>query len=160
VGKKFMKKHATITCLLLAGLSASTASAQIKELPFKVAEPPVQEQSAPSATIDYVTGGIGTKERDTLLASESNYNLKVEAAYNSGHYLSDVTIRILDSKGNQILSAMTDGPLFYARLAPGTYTVEANFHDTIKKQTVTLAAPSGKPKRVVLVWPEPAGEEN
>lgn len=105
----------------------------------------------------YVTGGVGKVEREKLEAMENKYNLKVETAYNTGHYVSDAAIAVKDKSGATVINAVADGPLFYANLEAGTYTVEVNYHDVVKTQKVTLPAASDtqKPKRVVFVWPDP-----
>ncbi|GEM_PF-4582917 len=121
----------------------------------------MQEQTPSSAseqhtTPAYITGGVGTAERDSLMAQANNYNVKVETAYKSGHYISDAYITILDKNGTQMLAAMADGPLFYARLAPGKYTVKANYHDKVYERSVDVVAVPTTPKRVVFTWDNPA----
>ncbi len=104
----------------------------------------------------YVTGGVGKVERETLEATANQYNLKVETAYNSGHYISDAHISILDKNGTSVIAAMADGPLFYAKLEPGSYTVKANYHDKVYEKKVTVVATPTTPKRLVFTWETPA----
>lgn len=159
----------TPTIMMMAALiscSSYGAWAQDTTLPWSQDTAP-EAQSAPMVetvppaapvlqTPAYITGGVGKAERDSLTAQASNYNLKVETAYNSGHYISDAHISIVDKNGAQVLAALADGPLFYARLAPGSYTVKANYHNKVFEKKVDVVAIPTTPKRVVFTWENPA----
>ena len=41
----------------------------------------------------------------------------------SGEYLADVTVKLVDAYGDTVLDAVSDGPLFYARVPPGRYRI-------------------------------------
>ncbi len=73
--------------------------------------------------VAYVSGGVGTEEMQALKAMSAHFNLKVTMATNSGHFVSDVEVRIEDSHGQTVLDTVADGPLLFAQLKPGTYTV-------------------------------------
>src|SRR5689334_17683016 len=78
---------------------------------------------ASGADVPYVTGGVGTDERQALLDKESEYNLKIVTAETSGDYLGDVRI-VVESGKSPVLDAAMNGPILLARLAPGTYTIK------------------------------------
>jgi len=94
----------------------------------------VQQQGS----ISYLSGGIGSAERDVLKLQEPNFNLKLMFASKEGPFLSDAPVEILDSKGNSVLSATADGPFFYAKLPAGTYTVKTGNDPLVKTQKVTV----------------------
>ncbi|MEE4377599.1 MAG: carboxypeptidase-like regulatory domain-containing protein [Candidatus Competibacteraceae bacterium] len=76
--------------------------------------------------IAYVSGGVGLDEREALATMSGQFNLKLTFAMSTGNYLSDVQVRIMDRSGSQVFEATADGPLLYARLPPGSYTVQVS----------------------------------
>jgi hypothetical protein len=77
--------------------------------------------------VSFVSGGVGGDERDEMHAIRSDYNLNLLfSTAGSGEYLSDIKVCIKDAGGNQLLETVADGPMFYARLKPGRYTVSAD----------------------------------
>ncbi|NJN48054.1 MAG: carboxypeptidase regulatory-like domain-containing protein [Candidatus Competibacteraceae bacterium] len=86
--------------------------------------------------IAYVSGGVGVEEREALAAMSDRFNLKLTFAMSAGNYLSDVQVRIVDRSGNPVFEATADGPLLYALLPPGSYTVQVNgFEQDFQRQT-------------------------
>jgi hypothetical protein len=76
--------------------------------------------------ITYVSGGTGLEERQALDEVAGDYNLKlVFAEQGSGAYLADVKLLIMNMKGQKILEAVSDGPWFFVKLAPGRYKIAA-----------------------------------
>jgi len=76
--------------------------------------------------ITYVSGGNGLEERQALNEVTGDYNLKlVFAEKGSGAYVSDVKLSIMNMKGQSILEAVSDGPWFLVKLAPGRYKITA-----------------------------------
>lgn len=75
--------------------------------------------------VRYMTGGVGEEERNQLLASAQDFNMKLVFAEKSGDYLADVNVAIADSTGRKVLEARADGPLMLAQLPPGNYRVTA-----------------------------------
>ena len=74
-----------------------------------------------------MSGGIGGAERQALRAAAPNYNLHLLfAGQGTGEYLSDVKVTITDASGVVVLDAVSEGPYFLARLAPGRYRVTAD----------------------------------
>ena len=76
--------------------------------------------------ITYVSGGNGMEERQALNDVAGDYNLKlVFAEKGSGAYVADVKLSIMNMKGQKILEAVSDGPWFFVKLAPGRYKISA-----------------------------------
>jgi hypothetical protein len=100
--------------------------------------------------ITYVNGGIGQEEQDTMKAQRADYNLLLTfASKQSGAYRSDVQLDITDAKGADLVSAANTGPMFFAKLPPGTYHISAAAEGKTFKRTVKV----GKaPKEIILHW--------
>ena len=75
----------------------------------------------------FMTGGIGTEERNEMMQFANQYNLALSFAARSGQYLSDVNVVITDSKGREIVNTISAGPLFYAALPRGRYNIKVAY---------------------------------
>src|ERR1043166_8346851 len=75
----------------------------------------------------YMSGGVGSDERDQMMEQANQYELMLSFAAPSGDYLSDVNVVITDRKGNEIVNTTSSGPLFYAELPLGRYDVKATY---------------------------------
>jgi hypothetical protein len=93
---------------------------------------------APSG-IEYVTGGAGTEAVDRLKSMERDFTLKLVFANTTGEYLSDVRVTIADASGHVMLATTSQGPLLMAKLAPGSYRVDATFNGRPESRNVTVA---------------------
>ena len=107
-----------------------------------------------AAGVSYITGGVGDEELAEIKAQEHNFNAHVLLSSTSGEYMSEATIRFLDSSNAEILRVDDVGPFFYATLPAGTYKVEAASNSGAvqsKKLVVSDKKPSG---RVVILFNE------
>lgn len=104
------------------GAAAALALGAVSALATAEYVLPVQDYQG----IPYVTGGVGLEEREALAQVAGNYNLKVTLAMQAGNYVSDVQITILDRQSNVVFEGVSNGPLLYTRLPPGSYTVQAS----------------------------------
>lgn len=76
----------------------------------------------------FVSGGVGGDERDTMQSIGADYNLHLLFSENStGNYLSDVKVIIKDAGGNILVETVADGPMLFAKLKPGHYSVSADW---------------------------------
>ena len=115
--------------------------------------PEVRQQGDAS----YVSGGVGLDERQELEALGTEFNLKLTFALASRSFLSDVPVRVLDGQGQVVLEAISDGPLFFARLVPGTYTVEAGEPEAVQRKAVNVTA--GRQTQANFFWRGPSAAE-
>lgn len=106
----------------------------------------VREQNG----IAFITGGTGKEEQAAIESMGGRFSLQLLFAVTRGDYLADVSVRILDARGNVVLDTTSRGPFLYADLPSGVYTVEARFHDDTKRQNVRVG-PRG-PQRVSFYW--------
>lgn len=108
-----------------------------------------QAEALQPGTIKYVTGGVGSEERSALEATQRDYNFRLMSANTEGGLVGDTNIVIRDTKGNEILRT-TAGPIFYAELPNGKYTLEANSDGQVKQKTFSVG--QAKPATIHLSW--------
>lgn len=108
-----------------------------------------QSEAAQPGTIKYVTGGVGSEERSALEATQRDYNFRLMSANTEGGLVGDTNIVIRDTSGNEILRAVA-GPIFYADLPNGKYTLEASSDGQVKQKPFTVG--QSKPAVVHLSW--------
>ncbi|HUK06721.1 MAG TPA: carboxypeptidase-like regulatory domain-containing protein [Stellaceae bacterium] len=102
------------------------------------AMPAVHTQSS----VAYISGGIGGDEQEAMRAAARNYNLHLLfAEQGSGEYLSDIKVTITNPQGAVVLSTVSSGPYFMARLPAGHYRISADAGD-------------GRPQMRVVTVPE------
>ncbi len=134
----------TLGTLQRSELAASTTSTDTSMAVALGAVQPKQE-----GNISYITGGVGDEERASLESSKGQYNLWVMSASKSGEFIGETQLNLLDNKGQSLLS-VTAGPLFYAKLPPGRYTIQASAHGLAKTQKI--AVDRNKPSSIHLSW--------
>jgi hypothetical protein len=91
-------------------------------------------------TAPAVSGGVSLNARDTLRGAESNANVKLVFALNTGNYVSDVQVKVTDSAGRTVIEDTSNGPWLLARLPAGSYTANATYNG----HTVTQKFSVGK----------------
>ena len=100
--------------------------------------------------VTYVNGGVGVEEQAAMKAQRADYNLLLTfATQQSGAYRSDIQLDIMDAKGTDLLSVANVGPMFFAKLTPGTYRISASAEGKTFKRTVKVG---NAPKEMVLHW--------
>jgi hypothetical protein len=93
-----------------------------------------------AAQIDVRTGGVGEEERAEFMRSYGEYNLHLAFAEMSGAFLADVDVRIQDARGQELWSGTVDGPMLFARVPSGRYTVIAEFGGETKQRTIEVGS--------------------
>jgi hypothetical protein len=99
----------------------------------------------------YLSGGVGSDERDALEERGKGFNLKLVFAERRGPFLADVRIVIADGKGAEVISLASAGPWFYIQLPPGRYNVKAVYKEQAK-EIRNLELAKNKTVRRTLVW--------
>ena len=100
--------------------------------------------------IPYVSGGIGLEERAELRTIGKTDNLELTFALQTKAYIGSANVVIEDKNGTEILAAVSDGPLFLAKLPEGVYTVKATAMGKTLEQTVHV--PSQGQTRLYFAW--------
>ena len=104
------------------------------------------------ANPDYVNGGIGSNEVAQIEAQAHNYNLRL--VFSEGpknDYVSNVSLRILNGQGHEVLTLGDAGPLTSVRLPAGHYVVDAKFGSMERHSTIELKP--GAPVDLYLHFP-------
>ena len=90
------------------------------------------------------------EERAELKAMGKTDNLELSFALRNKDYLGSASVLIKDRNGTEILEAVSDGPLFLAKLPEGVYTVKATAMGKTLEQTVHV--PSRGQVRLYFAW--------
>ncbi|MDP2179417.1 carboxypeptidase regulatory-like domain-containing protein [Methylicorpusculum sp.] len=106
--------------------------------------------------VTFVSGGIGETEREALQSIKADYNLNLLFAYKgSGQFMSDVNVRIADSKGNVLVETFAEGPYLFANLKPGNYLISAVKDGNEIRQKAKIGG--SKTTSLSFYWPLQAG---
>jgi hypothetical protein len=81
-----------------------------------------------SGNVPAVSGGVSLNARDNLRAQERDANVKLVFALNTGNYISDVQVKVVDSKGSVVIDDISNGPWLLAKLPAGSYTATASYN--------------------------------
>ena len=107
-----------------------------------------------ASTPAVVCGGIGSDERHEMQAKANDANVSLEFYVGKrGAYVADVELTFTPVKGLPAFSTSADGPLCYARLAPGMYRVEATYRGATRT-AVAHVSDSGPPVHLAMGFPE------
>jgi hypothetical protein len=113
-------------------------------------------QTAPTPVarngVTYITGGIGEDEVQAFRAAAATYNMRITLASKSGHYLSDVDIKITSGQ-REVLSVRTEGPFLFVSAQPGRYQIVAQDRTLTETKQVVVPARGGVDVR--FYWDDP-----
>jgi hypothetical protein len=135
------------TLAAVAFLTASVTAPVLAGTPFPM---PIQQ-----GEVTYISGGIGDDEIAAMKASAGAYDLLVSNAEKDGSYTAGIDVVLRDGRGQVVLSAKNTGPLLYVKLAPGDYTLDANYHGVERVRDVAITP--HRPAEIHLIWPEVDG---
>jgi len=105
--------------------------------------------------ITFVSGGAGKEERQALEATGPAYNFKMTVAAPNGELIAPDSVRISDQAGKALLVITPKGPLVFAKLPPGAYSVVATTAGKDVTQAVTVSS-QGQQAITLTMNPEPA----
>ena len=91
-----------------------------------------------NAAAPAVSGGVSLNARDNLRTQERDANVKMVFALNTGNYVSDVQVKVVDSKGKVVIDDMSNGPWVLAKLPAGTYTATATYNGKPVTQKISV----------------------
>ncbi|WP_369666137.1 hypothetical protein [Thioalkalicoccus limnaeus] len=117
----------SLTYLIALAMAASLAL-PVHAQPQTALAPDYPDPTAGAAmpAIPYISGGVGASEREELAQRKAQYNVHLLfAVAGSGEFLAGIPVQIEDGSGLTLLEATSEGPYFYARLAPGEYRITA-----------------------------------
>jgi hypothetical protein len=135
-----MKAHRLIGTLATVSLTFSLAAA---------AQAAIVESQHPGG-VRSLQGGVGEAEQQQMKAAAADYSLGLTFAADSGAYLADVAVRVLDAKGRTVFDTTVRNPIVLVDLPAGRYSIEATYQGRTQRSSVTLA--QGKSRAVTLRW--------
>lgn len=99
----------------------------------------------------YLTGGVGSDEREIMAPMGADYSTKLVFAGRSGNYLAAVRVAIKDQSGKALGDIKGAGPWLYIQLPPGIYDVDATFEGKTV-EIDKLQVPKGKSVVQFIHW--------
>ncbi|WP_139237479.1 hypothetical protein [Variovorax sp. OV329] len=142
-----MKSLRPLGLALLLGISFAQAHAAV------LANPPIR--LAPEGT-EYMCGGSGQAEAAFMdMVSPrwaASFQFAMNESGNGRNRVAGVKLVVRDAyNGYQALGVMADSPHLLARLAPGSYTVEATLDGLTLIQPLVVV--QGRGAKATFVWP-------
>lgn len=134
-----MRLQSLICSVLASGVLVAAGTVYAAETPV-----------ASKPQVAYASGGVGDDSLEHMQAIRKDFNLKLLFALKVGSYISDVAVTVTDERGNKVLEAVSEGPWFLAKLAPGRYQVTAAYDGESFKRTTTISA-TGQ-RELVFRW--------
>ena len=107
------------------------------------------------ANVHYITGGIGKNEVAQLrqLARKHDFNVQLTFAWNTGNFLADIPVTIIDARGNPVFTLEKSDPVLMLRLPAGRYTATATYDGATMKHA--FEAPAHGTRTVRFGWQRP-----
>jgi hypothetical protein len=141
--------HLAPRAMLAAALLVTMPAVSVGSYAATSQIPPEQRQG----NVTYVSGGIGRDESAAMRREESQFPLTLEFVQHAkpnAEYVAAVNVIIKDHQGKTMLNTLSEGPLLFAKLPDGKYTVTAE--DNGKKKERSIIVSEGKPEHVVFEW--------
>ena len=102
--------------------------------------------------VRYMSGGVGDEEEAAIKRIGKDFDLRITLATTSGEYLGGGSLEFRDPAGRKVLDAQAQGPLFFAQLPSGRYTVQAVCAGA-KTESRTLEVQEGRQTQVTFHFP-------
>ncbi|HLO61356.1 MAG TPA: hypothetical protein VK165_00170 [Azonexus sp.] len=77
--------------------------------------------SSPQAEIQWISGGVGDEAMTEMRKVAGAYNVHVLLTGARGNYLAGNSFTVSRRGGQSVVSGVTEGPLLYLKLPPGSY---------------------------------------
>lgn len=100
--------------------------------------PALAQTTATESAVPFLSGGVGEDSMAELVARQSEFDLKLFLVGQSGTYLSDIRVTIIDASGKGVLMTTSEGPVLMAQLPAGTYKVKAQKNGQTLEQKITV----------------------
>ena len=143
--KNLKPLFAVAALTIILGLQCTPLSAQEAS---KVAQR--NAVSSSQAEIALISGGIGDESRDEMRKNAAAYNVHIVFSDRQGSYLANIPFSVTRRNGQKIYSGLSEGPLLYLQLSPGSYQIAAEI-DGVWQSKRVQAGSSGSSARMVFV---------
>ena len=133
--------------LLLAGVAGTLLMA------FPTAWP--APKAGNQGGIAFISGGVGEDDEEAMRKVVGDYNLRLGFAIKgSGAYLADVKVLVRAKNGGEMLRTVSQGPCFFARLAPGRYVVDVETLGVLQSKPIQIREKA--PVNAYFYWEGPS----
>lgn len=102
------------------------------------------------AELPWLSGGIGDEALQEMRKAAAGYNLQVLFSNRLGSYLASVPFKLSGRAGRTLLSGISEGPLLYLKLGPGSYRFSAEIDGAWQSRNIRVSS-SGSPVRLMFV---------
>ena len=102
------------------------------------------------AGIFWMSGGIGDEALSEMRRAAAGYNVHMTFSDRTGAYLAGIRFKVSGRNGQAIYEGVTDGPLLYLKLSPGSYLIAAEIDQAWQTRRIQVAA-SGRPTALRFV---------
>lgn len=109
--------------------------------------------SAPQEAISWMSGGVGDEALAEMQQAAAAYNVHVMFSNQTGNYLAGIPFTVAQlapPNAREIYSGVSQGPLLYLKLPPGSYKISADIDGVWKSQQVQAGA-SGSTTKLSFV---------
>jgi hypothetical protein len=113
---------------------------------------PALPQPVRHGKVTYLSRGVGEAEEHAIEAAASHYNLRISNADKKGDFTTGTRLVIAAKGGGDLLRVARTGPLFYAKLPPGDYTIRATNDGSHRTRKVKIGAAGATDLH--LIWPQ------
>ena len=103
-----------------------------------------------SAGISWMSGGVGDESLSEMRRMSAGYNVHLIFSGRSGAYLAAIHVKASRRNGQLIYEGVSDGPLLYLKLSPGSYRIAAEIDRVWQTRRIQVAA-SGRPTTLHFV---------
>lgn len=100
--------------------------------------------------ISSMSGGVGDEARAEMRRAAGDYNVHVLFSGRGGAYLAGIPYTVADGDGRIIHSGVSEGPLLYLKLRPGSYRIAAELDGVSQDKRIAVAA-AGHPAELSFV---------
>jgi hypothetical protein len=99
----------------------------------------------PEASVPVLVGGITKDDEAAMQRQAHQWPMRlVFSERRDNEFVADVDVVVRDAKGREVLALDNTGPMTYAKLPPGQYTVEATFEGHKQMRHVALDGHDGQ----------------
>jgi hypothetical protein len=106
--------------------------------------------SAPQEQIPWISGGISDEGLDEMRKAAPAYNVHLMFSNRQGSYLADIPFTVSKLNGRELYSGVSEGPLLYLKLPPGTYQIAVQLGGVWQNKRIR-AGTSGNPAKASFV---------
>ena len=96
--------------------------------------------STSPAEISWMSGGVGDEALGEMRKVASSYNVHIVFSDRAGAYLAGIPFTVAGGDGHIMHSGVSDGPLLYLKLKPGSYRISAEIDGAWQRHSLKLGA--------------------